>query len=157
MHCVYLDEHGKDKEAVMGCYGIGVTRTVGATIEQHNDADGIIWPIATAPYQVHLLLLNPAEPEVAQVADKYYEDLKQAGYEVLYDDRMEASAGFKFKDADLIGLPVSVRVGARGLKEGLIEIKRRREKDVTKVPVAEVLAKVKEAAEAEWKLCTPKP
>ena len=155
MHCVYLDEHGKDKEAVMGCYGIGVTRTVGATIEQHHDTDGIVWPIATAPYQIHLLLLNPAEPEVAKVADQYYEDLKQAGYEVLYDDRMEASAGFKFKDADLIGLPISVRVGARGLKEGLIEIKRRREKEVAKVPVSDVLAKVKEAADAEWKLCTP--
>ena len=92
---------------------------------------------------------------MAKVADKYYEDLKQAGYEVLYDDRAEASAGFKFKDADLIGLPISVRVGARGLKEGLVEIKRRREKDVLKVPVADVLTKVKEAAEAEWKLCTP--
>ena len=155
MHCVYLDENGKDKEAVMGCYGIGVTRTAAATIEQHYDAEGIIWPIATAPYQVHLLLLNPADPEVAKVADKFYEDLKQAKYEVLYDDRVEASAGFKFKDADLLGLPISVRVGARGLKEGLVEIKRRREKDVIKVPLAEVLAKVKETADAEWKLCEP--
>lgn len=155
MKCVYLGEDGKDKEAVMGCYGIGVTRTVGATIEQHYDTDGIIWPIATAPYQVHLLCLNPAEPEVAKVADEFYEKLRQAGYEVLYDDRMEASAGFKFKDADLLGLPISVRVGARGLKEGLIEIKRRREKDVAKVAVADVMSKVKEVAEAEWKLCTP--
>src|SRR6185436_14940301 len=155
MKCVYLGEDGKDKEAVMGCYGIGVTRTVAATIEQHNDADGIVWPMSTAPYQVHLLLLNPAEPEVAKVADQCYEDLKKAGYEVLYDDRMEASAGFKFKDADLLGMPLSVRIGARGLKEGLVEIKRRREKDVVKVPVAEVLMKLKELAAEEWKLCTP--
>jgi prolyl-tRNA synthetase len=155
MHCVYLDEKGQEKEAVMGCYGIGVTRTVAAAIEQHYDADGIRWPISIAPYQVHLLLLNPAEPEVAKVADQCYEDLMKAGYEVLYDDRMDASAGFKFKDADLLGMPLSVRVGSRGLKEGVIEVKRRREKDPAKVPVAQVLDKVKEFADAEWKLCTP--
>jgi prolyl-tRNA synthetase len=155
MKCVYLGDDGKDKEAVMGCYGIGVTRTIGAAIEQHNDENGIIWPISLSPYQVHLLCLNPAEPEVVKVADQCYEDLKKAGYEVLYDDRLEASAGFKFKDADLLGLALSVRVGARGLKEGLVELKRRREKDVVKVPVAEVLAKVQELATEEWKLCTP--
>jgi prolyl-tRNA synthetase len=155
MHCVYLDEKGQEKEAVMGCYGIGVTRTVAAAIEQHYDADGIRWPISIAPYQVHLLLLNPAEPEVAKVADQCYEDLMKAGFEVLYDDRMDSSAGFKFKDADLLGMPLSVRVGARGLKEGLVEVKRRREKDPAKVPVAQVLDKVKEFADAEWKMCTP--
>jgi prolyl-tRNA synthetase len=153
MKCVYLGEDGKDKEAVMGCYGIGVTRTVAAAIEQHYDAEGILWPIALAPYQVHLLLLNPADPEVAKVADQCYEDLKKAGYEVLYDDRAEATAGFKFKDADLLGMPISVRVGARGLKEGSVELKRRREKDVLKVPVADVMGKVRELADAEWKLC----
>jgi prolyl-tRNA synthetase len=155
MKCVYLGDDGKDKEAVMGCYGIGVTRTIGAAIEQHNDENGIIWPISLSPYQVHLLCLNPAEPDVVRVADQCYEDLKNAGYEVLYDDRLEASAGFKFKDADLLGLALSVRVGARGLKEGLVELKRRRERDVVKVPVAEVLAKVQELANEEWKLCTP--
>ncbi len=155
MHCIFFDEKMQEKEAVMGCYGIGVTRTVGAAIEQHNDSDGIRWPISIAPYQVHLLCLNPAEPEVAQIADKCYEDLMKAGYEVLYDDRVDATAGFKFKDADLLGLPVSVRVGARGLKEGLIEVKRRREKDVSKVPVAKVLEKVKDFADEEWKICIP--
>ncbi|HUO56607.1 MAG TPA: proline--tRNA ligase [bacterium] len=155
MHCVYLGEDGKDHETVMGCYGIGVTRTVGAAIEQHHDENGILWPISLAPYQVHLLCLNPAEPEVAKVADQCYEDLKKAGYDVLYDDRMEASAGFKFKDADLLGMPLSVRVGARGLKEGVIEVKRRREKDPAKAPVAQVLDKLKDFAAEEWKLCTP--
>ncbi len=155
MHCVYLDEKGQEKETVMGCYGIGVTRTVGAAIEQHNDADGIRWPISIAPYQVHLLCLNPAEPEVAKASDQCYEDLMKAGYEVLYDDRLDATAGFKFKDADLLGIPLSVRIGARGLKEGLVEVKRRREKDVAKVPVAQVMDKVKEFAAEEWKLCTP--
>ncbi len=155
MHCVYLDEKGQEIPAVMGCYGIGVTRTVGAAIEQHNDADGILWPIAIAPYQIHLLLLNPVDPEVTKVADQCYEDLNKAGYEVLYDDRMDATAGFKFKDADLLGFPLSVRVGARGLKEGSVEIKQRRSKDVVKVPVAQVMDKVKELAAEEWKICTP--
>jgi prolyl-tRNA synthetase len=155
MKCVYLGEDGKDHETVMGCYGIGVTRTVAATIEQHNDTEGILWPIALAPYQVHLLLLNPAEADVAKLADQFYEDLKKAGYEVLYDDRAEASAGFKFKDADLLGMPLSVRVGSRGLKEGVVEVKRRREKEPAKVPLAQVLDKVKEFAAEEWKLCTP--
>ncbi len=155
MKCVYLGEDGKDHETVMGCYGIGVTRTVGAAIEQHNDADGILWPISVAPYEVHLLLLNPSDPEVAKAADQCYEDLKKAGYEVLYDDRAEVTAGFKFKDADLLGLPLSVRAGAKGLKEGVMEVKRRRSKDVAKVPVARVLDKVKEFAAEEWKLCSP--
>ncbi len=155
MHCVYLDEKGQEREAVMGCYGIGVTRTVGAAIEQHNDADGIRWPISIAPYQVHLLCLNPAETEVTRVADQCYVDLMKAGYEVLYDDRADTTAGFKFKDADLLGMPLAVRVGAKGLKEGLVEVKRRREKEVSKVPMAMVLDKVKELASEEWKICTP--
>jgi prolyl-tRNA synthetase len=155
MHCVYLGEDGKDKEAVMGCYGIGVTRTVAAAIEQSYDENGIRWPISLAPYQVHVLLLNPSEPEVAKVADQCYEDLTKEGFEVLYDDRLEASAGFKFKDADLLGMPISVRVGSRGLKEGVAEVKRRREKEPVKVPLAQVLEKVKEFAAEEWKLCTP--
>jgi prolyl-tRNA synthetase len=155
MKCTYLGEDSKDHEAVMGCYGIGVTRTVGAAIEQHNDENGILWPIALAPYQVHLLCLNPSEPEVAKAADHCYEELTQAGFEVLYDDRLDASAGFKFKDADLIGLPLSVRVGSKGLKEGVVEVKRRREKEAVKAPSAQLLAKVKEMAAEEWKLCTP--
>lgn len=155
MKCLYLGEDGKNHETIMGCYGIGVTRTVGAAIEQHNDENGILWPISLAPYQVHLLSLNPSEPEVAKVADQCYEDLKKAGYEVLYDDRVEAAAGFKFKDADLLGMPLSVRVGSRGLKEGVVEVKRRREKAPAMVPVAQVLDKVKEMAAEEWKLCTP--
>jgi prolyl-tRNA synthetase len=92
---------------------------------------------------------------VAKAADQCYEDLQKAGYEVLYDDRTEATAGFKFKDADLLGIPLSVRVGARSLKEGTIEIKRRRSKDVASVPVAQVMDKVKEFVVEEWKLCTP--
>jgi prolyl-tRNA synthetase len=153
MKCTYLDEKGKEVPSVMGCYGIGVTRTVGATIEQSHDENGIIWPIALAPYQVHLLCLNPAEKEVSDAADKLYEELTKAGYEVLYDDRVEVSAGFKFKDADLLGLPVSVRVGSRGLKEGVIEVKRRREKEPVKALAADVMAEVKRQSDAEWELC----
>jgi len=153
MKCTYLDEKGKEMPCVMGCYGIGVTRTVGAAIEQNHDEGGIIWPIALAPYQVHLLCLNPAEAGVASVADKLYEELTKAGYEVLYDDRTDASAGFKFKDADLLGLPVSVRVGSRGLGEGVIEVKRRREKEPVKAPKDDVMAEVKRQIDAEWELC----
>jgi prolyl-tRNA synthetase len=154
MHCVFLNDSGKEQECVMGCYGIGVTRTVAAAIEQHYDENGIRWPIAIAPYQVHLLALN-ADPDVMSAAEKCYHDLQDAGFEVLFDDRPDASAGFKFKDADLLGLPLSVRVGARGLKEGVIEVKRRREKDPVKVPLADVMEKVREFAEAEWSLCRP--
>jgi prolyl-tRNA synthetase len=153
MKCTYLDEKGKEVPAVMGCYGIGVTRTVGATIEQNHDDNGIIWPIALAPYQIHLLCLNPAEKDVAEVADKLYEELTKAGYEVLYDDRADASAGFKFKDADLLGLPISVRVGSRGLKEGVIEVKRRRETEPVKAAQDAVMAEVKKQSDAEWELC----
>lgn len=153
MKCTYLDEKGKETPCVMGCYGIGVTRTVGAAIEQNHDDNGILWPIAIAPYEVHLLCLNPSEKEVAEAADRLYEELTSAGYEVLYDDRVEASAGFKFKDSDLLGLPVSVRVGARGLKEGVVEVKRRRDQEPVKAPKDAVLAEVKRQADAEWDLC----
>ncbi len=155
MKCTYLDEKGKDVECVMGCYGIGVTRTVGAALEQNHDANGILWPISIAPYQVHLLCLNPAEKDVAAEADRLYEELTRDGYEVLYDDRDAVSAGFKFKDADLLGLPLSVRVGSRGLKEGLIEVKRRREKEPVKAPKDRVREELKRQADAEWALCAP--
>ncbi len=154
MKATYLDEKGKEVECVMGCYGIGVTRTVGAAIEQHHDAAGILWPIGIAPYQVHLLCLNPAEKPVAEASDKLYEELTKAGYEVLYDDRSEVSAGFKFKDADLLGIPLSIRVGSRGLGEGVIEVKRRREAEPVKAPKDKVMEELKKLADIEWALCT---
>ena len=107
---------------IMGCYGIGVTRTVAAAIEQHHDADGIIWPWPIAPYHVHLLSLDPANPEVAEVANRLEKELETAGFEVLHDEREGMSPGAKFKDADLLGFPLRATVGAKGLKDGLVEL-----------------------------------
>jgi prolyl-tRNA synthetase len=109
---------------VMGCYGIGVSRTVQAVIEQCHDKDGIVWPAAVAPYQVCVCLLDPAVPEVAAVAARLEADLEAAGVDVIVDDR-EERPGVKFKDADLIGFPVRVVVGAKGLAQGGVEVKRR--------------------------------
>lgn len=114
----------KSETMVMGCYGIGVSRTLQAVVEQSHDGDGIIWPAAVAPYQVGVCLLDPGEPEAVAVADMLERELEERGVDVLVDDRAERP-GVKFKDADLIGLPVRVVVGLRGLKAGGVEIKRR--------------------------------
>ena len=100
----------------MGCYGIGINRIMASAIELYNDANGIIWPISIAPYEVILTTVNQEDPEVSEAADKLYDDLKRAGVDVLYDDR-DLRAGVKFKDADLIGIPVRVTVGKKALAE----------------------------------------
>lgn len=123
MGCTYPDETGKEQPMVMGCYGIGVNRTMAAVIEQHKDENGILWPAAIAPYHVMITLVNPADPVQAAIAEKLYEDLAAAGVEVLLDDRDER-AGVKFKDADLIGIPVRITVGKRA-GEGIVEYKER--------------------------------
>ena len=120
----------------MGCYGIGVGRTVAAAIEQNNDANGIIWPMPIAPFQVIVTMVNPKEDEVRLAAEKLYEELLALGVEALLDDRDERP-GSKFKDADLIGIPLRVTVGARGLKEGALELQERRSGERTMLPVAE--------------------
>jgi prolyl-tRNA synthetase len=145
MGCVYLDEHGKENPMVMGCYGIGITRTVAAAIEQNYDADGIVWPWAIAPYQVHLLDLDPANPEVRTVADQVERDLEAGGFEVVHDDREGLSPGAKFKDADLLGFPLRVTVGAKGLKDGIVEMRDRRTKEVVKLKPEAMVAAVIEA------------
>ena len=144
MGCTFLDDQGQEHPMVMGCYGIGITRTVAAAIEQNYDADGIIWPWPIAPYQVHLLSLDPGNPEVAAVADRVERELEAAGFEVLHDDREGLSPGAKFKDADLLGFPLRLMVGTKGLKDGVVELRDRRTKAVVKVrpeaAVAEVAA-----------------
>jgi prolyl-tRNA synthetase len=142
MNCVYLDEHGKENPMVMGCYGIGITRTVAAAIEQNYDADGIIWPWPIAPYQVHLLDLDPANGQVREVADQVERELEAAGFEVLHDDREGLSPGAKFKDADLLGFPLRIMVGSKGLKDGVVELKDRRTKTLTKHKPEAVVAEV---------------
>jgi prolyl-tRNA synthetase len=146
MGCNYLDEGGASKPMVMGCYGIGITRTVAAVIEQGHDADGIIWPWPVAPFHVHLLSLDAANPGVAAAAERAERDLEAAGFEVLHDDRTGLSPGVKFKDADLLGMPLRVVVGAKGLKDGTVELKDRRTKKMEKVPFDQLVAAAREFA-----------
>jgi prolyl-tRNA synthetase len=146
MKCTYLDEAGVEKPMVMGCYGIGVTRTMAAAIEQNHDADGIVWPLAIAPFRVIVLPLQMNVPEVVQAAERLYADLQGAGVEVLLDDRDER-AGVKFKDADLLGIPLRIAIGGRGLKEGVVELKPRRVAEVQQVPLADVVRRVIEWTE----------
>ncbi len=147
MHCVFLGEDGKEHVMIMGCYGIGVTRTAAAAIEQNHDEGGIVWPMAIAPYQVTLLSLQPGDADVRRVSEELHEKLEAAGIEVLYDDRDERP-GSKFKDADLVGIPLRVAVGKKSLAEGAVELKHRRDKEATKVPLAEIVATI-EAKVAE--------
>ncbi len=116
----YTDDAGEQHPMVMGCYGIGISRIVAAVAEEHHDDNGLAWPGALAPYDVHLLALG----DVAPAADSLYSELQAAGYAVLYDDR-EARPGVKFADADLVGVPVQLVVGAKGLARGVVERKVR--------------------------------
>lgn len=138
MAATFSDEKQEKQPMVMGCYGIGVSRLMATAIEQHNDAEGIRWPMSIAPYQVHLVTIGKDEP-VLGAAQKFYDDLTAAGIEVLWDDRDERP-GVKFKDADLLGIPFRVTVGAKALANGNIELKPRTESDPKKaelVPIAD--------------------
>ena len=140
---VYKDENAAETLCVMGCYGVGVSRTLQAVIEQSHDKDGIIWPSSVAPYQVVIENLDPSVEEVTKVADELEAELVRRGVDVIVDDR-EERPGVKFKDADLIGFPVRVVVGAKGLAGGGVEVKRRDEdKSKTRiVPVADAAAEI---------------
>lgn len=137
------DESGREKPAIMGCYGIGVSRTVAAIIEQHHDEKGIVWPSPVAPYQVLILAINPADEAVAGAAGGLYKELTKKGLEVLYDDR-PASAGVKFNDSDLIGIPVRITVGKKFIRTGGVEVKRRDSEEVHSLPPSEVPKLVEE-------------
>jgi prolyl-tRNA synthetase len=138
MGAEYSDDKMEKKPIVMGCYGIGVSRLVATTIEQHNDNDGIRWPVSVAPYQVHIVTIGQDEPVLA-AARKLYDELGAAGIDVLWDDRDERP-GVKFKDADLLGMPFRVTIGAKALANGNLELKPRTEPDPKKaelVPIAD--------------------
>ena len=139
----FLDADGKTQTAIMGCYGIGVNRIIASLIETSNDRDGIIWPLSIAPYQVIVVALNVANKIVKETAEEVYSKLKRAGIEVLYDDR-DISAGVKFKDADLIGIPVQVIIGEKNAKKDVVEIKTRKDRKITEVRSSEAASKVKE-------------
>jgi prolyl-tRNA synthetase len=141
-----LDQDGKQVPIVMGSYGIGVERIMAAAIELHHDENGIRWPMAIAPFHATVLTLGP-EPELRKAADELAEALAAAGVEVLYDDRDER-AGVKFKDADLVGVPIRIAVGKKGLAEGKAEWKLRASKQVELVPLGDVARKAAEAVRA---------
>ena len=138
MGAYYKDEEQKDKPIVMGCYGIGISRTLAAVVEQHYDENGIIWPMSVAPYHVIITLVKPDDEVQANIAEKIYDELGKAGVEVLLDDRKERP-GVKFKDADLLGIPVRITVG-KGAADGIVEYKLRRDADKTEMPVDEAVA-----------------
>ncbi len=143
MNATYLDRDGKEQFMVMGCYGIGVGRTVAAAIEQGNDENGMILPAAIAPFEVNVLPVNTLHGESMDVACAVYTGLLDKGIDVLLDDRDERP-GVKFKDCDLIGIPLRVTIGERNLKEGLVEIKLRSEKTAEKIPKENIIEKVVE-------------
>lgn len=128
LSATYLDKDGSQKPFVMGCYGIGVSRTMAAAVEQNNDENGIIWPIPIAPYQVIVVPVNANKAEQWDAAYAIYQDLTAKGLEVLIDDRDER-AGVKFKDADLIGIPIRITIGPKALQENKVELKKRWEKE----------------------------
>ncbi len=138
----YVDEDGKLKPIIMGCYGIGVSRVIAAIIEKHNDEKGIIWPKEVAPFAVEVLAVQSADnSEIMEIANGYYNHLKSKGVEVLLDDRDE-SAGRKFNDADLIGIPLRVTVGKRNLANGQVEIKNRKTGETVLVKKEELVEKI---------------
>lgn len=144
MGATFQNKDGVEEPIIMGSYGIGSGRLLASVVEEHNDEYGLIWPITVAPYHVHLVMLpgKKGDVEVVDAAEKLYRDLQAAGVEVLFDDRAD-SPGVKFNDADLIGLPIRVTVGARSLKEGQIEMKRRDQSERRLVPLGEAIETVK--------------
>jgi len=148
MKCNFLAADGKEQPMVMGTYGIGVTRIAASAIEQNHDADGIIWPVPIAPFEVSLLSLQVGDAQVTAVAERLHEELEKAGVEVLFDDRDERP-GVKFKDADLIGMPYRIAVGKKGVAEGVVELKARRSPEVVKVKIEDIVRVVVEKVERE--------
>jgi prolyl-tRNA synthetase len=142
MKAVVLDQNGKEVYPVMGCYGIGISRTAAAAIEQNHDKKGIIWPLPLAPYQVHVIPVNDNSERVMITSELIYGTLSNFGLDVLIDDRSERP-GVKFNDADLIGIPYQIIVGEKNLAEGLVELKERRHGKITKVTTDEVIDLVK--------------
>ena len=141
MGATYLDAEGRERPIEMGCYGIGVSRLVAAAIEQNHDANGIIWPISIAPFQVLLLPINYKDIRIREAADTLYASLQETGIDVLLDDRDERP-GVKFKDADLIGIPLRVTIGPKTLEKGRVELRRRREGETEEVAHGEVINKI---------------
>ncbi len=143
MKAFFLDDKGKENPIIMGSYGVGIERVVACFIEQNHDSKGIVWNKALTPFQIHLISLNPKNETVRKTTDEIYDNLQKSGFEVLYDDR-DASPGFKFNDADLLGMPIQIIVGEKKLKEKLVECKLRKSGDRFDIGVNNVQNKIKE-------------
>ncbi|MGB4008851.1 MAG: proline--tRNA ligase [Bacillota bacterium] len=150
----YLDEGGVEHPIIMGCYGIGITRTVASVIEEHHDDDGIIWPMSVAPYQAVVMPLNTSESAQVEAAERIYSELCKHGVEAVMDDRDERP-GVKFKDADLIGFPIRVIVGPKHLGDGEVEVSMRRDGTVELVKIENVAVRVKEIVDRELAALMP--
>ncbi len=153
MNCSYLDQNGKSQTMVMGCYGIGIGRSMASIIEQSHDRWGPIWPITVAPYEVQLCALNPKRDGVGEAAEKIYQELTQADIEVLFDDRGE-KAGFMFNDADLIGIPLRLIISPKTLQNGEVEFKRRGSKEVTLLKLDNLTETVRQLVKEEYQKYT---
>ena len=151
MGATFMDEDGKEKPLIMGCYGVGVSRTLAAIVEQHNDENGIIWPASVAPYEVSVIPLDPKKEDCAKATDRLVQELLDAGLDVVVDDRDERP-GFKFADNDLMGFPYQIVIGKRGLKNGTFELKDRATGEREDISIDEaaaiVAARVREAKQA---------
>ena len=151
MGATFMDEDGKEKPLIMGCYGVGVSRTLAAIVEQHNDENGIIWPVSVAPYEVSVIPLDPKKEDCTKATDRVVQELLDAGLDVVVDDRDERP-GFKFADNDLMGFPYQIVIGKRGLKNGTFELKDRATGEREDISIDEaatiVAARVREAKQA---------
>jgi prolyl-tRNA synthetase len=154
MGATYLDEQGKEKVILMGCYGIGIGRTVAAAIEQYYDQNGIIFPMPITPFQAFLLPVNIKIDLIRETAEQLYQDLMRENVEVLLDDR-EETPGVKFKDADLTGIPLRLTLGEKNLKKGLVEIKKRRTGEISLVKKDEAVSEIKKMIGQEMKAAVP--
>ncbi len=142
LSATFLDEDGKEKSFIMGCYGIGVTRILATVIETHSDNSGIQWPVSVAPYPAVIVPINLGDPKTKEAAEKLYAELLQAGLEVILDDR-EVSGGVKLKDADLIGFPIRILLSEKTLQRSSVELKLRAESEASLTPLSEVLPALK--------------
>ena len=142
-----MDETGKQRFPLMGCYGIGVTRTLAAVVEQHHDENGIIWPMSVAPYHVIITTVKPDDEVQKELAERVYNDLNSQGIETLLDDRKERP-GVKFKDADLLGIPVRITVGKLA-GEGKVEYKLRRNEEKQEMSVEDAVSNAVQIVNAE--------
>ena len=141
MDCRFQDADGNEQPMIVGCYGLGVGRTMAAAVEQNHDDNGIIWPLPLAPFEVVLVVLNADKPEVVEAADRLYTELRDAGIDILFDDRPERP-GVKFNDMDLIGFPVRVVLGKRGLEAGEVELSLRKDGEKHLTPISDIVPAV---------------